>query len=147
MLLPGKEEKRKILVITANSESFNENYDELVKPGWKVADEIIILGLQDVDGFGNEVESGTTVEVEVAAANILKKVRETMSASDIPIKAVVSECTELPGYTNMLRAELGVPVFDAITAAGMLYNAIKPRDSYSLVRPVLLLVLASHAVS
>ena len=55
-----------------------------------------------------------------------------MSATSIPVKAIVSEYTELPGYTNMLRAELGVPVFDAITAAGMLYNAIKPRDNYSL---------------
>ena len=79
---------------------------------------------------GDEVASGTTVEVATAATNILKKVRETMSASDVPIKAIVSECTELPGYTNMLRAELHVPVFDAITAAGMLYNAIKPRDKY-----------------
>ena len=80
--------------------------------------------------MGDEVASGTTVEVATAATNILKKVRETMSASDVPIKAIVSECTELPGYTNMLRAELHVPVFDAITAAGMLYNAIKPRDKY-----------------
>lgn len=131
LLLPGKEDQRRIVVITANSDSFNENFSELVKPGWHVADEVIILGLQDVDGFGDEVASGTTVDVETAAANILKKVREAMSSSSIPIKAIVSECTELPGYTNMLRAELRVPVFDAITAAGMLYNAIKPRAKYT----------------
>ena len=107
------------------------NFAELVKPGWNVADEIIILGLQDVDGFGDEVAIGTTVEVKDAAKNILKKVRAAMSASEIPVKAIVSECTELPGYTNMMRAELGVPVFDAITAAGLLYNAIKPRDKYA----------------
>merc|ERR1712039_556294 len=114
----------KIIVLTANSESFTENYTELIKESWDIPkSRIELVGLQNVDGFGEEVASGTTVDVDVAEENIVKAVAAKMEAlRPTKVGCILSECTELPGYTNTLRSRFSMPVFDAITAANILIN-------------------------
>ena len=121
----------KILVITASDEAFNANYDELVKPDWRMSDDVLVVGLDDVEGFGDEVKFGTTVDVVLAEKNILAKVQEAIKNSAVPVRAIVSECTELPGYTNVLRRSCKLPVYDAVTVASMLIAAVKVRECYA----------------
>ena len=40
---------------------------------------------------------------------------EDFLAKNPDIKAIVGECTEVPGYANEARAKFGLPVFDALT--------------------------------
>lgn len=121
-----------IIVMTANSEHFNENYDELISPEWNIAkSRVQLVGLQDVEGFGDEVAQGTTVDVDLAEENIAKKVGAKIEElQPTKVAAILSECTELPGYTNTLRSAFRVPVFDSVSAANMLLNGMLPRESY-----------------
>jgi len=122
-----------ILVLTANSHSFADNYSELIKPEWDIPrSRIQLVGLQDVEGFGEEVAAGTTVDVDEAEENISKKVGATIEhLKPKRVSCILSECTELPGYTNTLRLHFDIPVFDAITAANVVLNGLIPRDQYT----------------
>lgn len=121
-----------ILVLTANSQSFSENYTELIKPSWDIPrSRVELVGLQNVEGFGDEVAAGTTVDVDDAEENIVKEVAATIEKlKPMKVSCILSECTELPGYTNTLRDRFTMPVFDAITAANVLLNGLIPRDEY-----------------
>jgi len=123
-----------ILVLTANSDSFKANYDELIKPSWGIAkSRLELVGLQNVDGFGDEVAAGTTVDVDVAEENICQAVQakiQSLQSMRLHVGTILSECTELPGYTNTLRSRFNMPVFDAVTAANVLLNGLIPRDEY-----------------
>jgi len=122
-----------ILVLTANSQSFSENYTELIKPSWDIPrSRIELVGLQNCEGFGDEVAHGTTVDCDLAEENIVKEVAKTIEKlKPAKVSCILSECTELPGYTNTLRDRFTMPVFDAITAANVLLNGLIPRDEYS----------------
>lgn len=122
-----------ILVLTANSNSFADNYRELIKPSWDIPrSRIELVGLQDVEGFGDEVAAGTTVDVDEAEENIVKAVGVKIDhLKPTKVSCILSECTELPGYTNTLRHRFNMPVFDAITAANVLLNGLIPRDEYT----------------
>jgi hypothetical protein len=124
--------KTVVVVLTANSESFAENYTELIKPSWDIPrSRIELVGLQHVEGFGHEVAMGTTVDCEIAEENIVKAVAATIEKlKPTKVSCILSECTELPGYTNTLRSRFTVPVFDAITAANVLLNGLVPRNEY-----------------
>lgn len=121
-----------ILVLTANSESFSDNYDELIRPEWGIPkDRISLVGLQNIEGFGDAVSSGTTVDVDLAEDGICNTVATRVEElKPAKVSCIVSECTELPGYTNALRSRFKMPVFDAVTAANVLLNGLIPRDEY-----------------
>jgi len=122
-----------ILILTANSVSFADNYRELVRPSWDIPrSRIELVGLQDVEGFGEEVAAGTTVDVDEAEENIVKAVGLKIEhLKPTKVSCILSECTELPGYTNTLRERFNMPVFDAITAANVLLNGLIPREEYT----------------
>jgi hypothetical protein len=121
-----------ILVLTANSQSFSENYNELINPAWNIPrSRVELLGLQHVEGFGDQVAHGTTVDVDTAEENIIKAVAAQIEKlKPAKVSCILSECTELPGYTNTLREKFSVPVFDAITAANVLLNGLHSREEY-----------------
>jgi len=123
----------RIIVMTANSKSFSDNYKELIRPSWDIPrSRIELVGLQHVEGFGDEVAQGTTVDVDEAEENIVKTIGAKIEAlKPVKVACILSECTELPGYTNTLRHAFGLPVFDAITAANVLLNGLIPREEWS----------------
>mmetsp|Transcript_78066 Transcript_78066/g.148341 ORF Transcript_78066/g.148341 Transcript_78066/m.148341 type:complete len:466 (-) Transcript_78066:113-1510(-) len=122
-----------ILVLTASSVCFEDNYQKLVCPSWGLPrSRIELVGLQDVEGFGEEVAAGTTVDVDEAEENIVKAVGLKIEhLKPTKVSCILSECTELPGYTNTLRERFNMPVFDAITAANVLLNGLIPREEYT----------------
>lgn len=105
---------RCVLVVTANSDAFEQYYDELILPSWGVPrDKVVLVGLQHVHGFGEEVAAGTTVDPEKAEAGIIAAVGAAISAQEEAGRepaVILSECTELPGYTNALRQAFHLPV-------------------------------------
>mmetsp|Transcript_160817 Transcript_160817/g.296543 ORF Transcript_160817/g.296543 Transcript_160817/m.296543 type:complete len:475 (-) Transcript_160817:28-1452(-) len=123
----------KIIVMTADDGSFSDAYDQLIRPEWNIPkSRIELVGLQHVEGFGAEVAHGTTVDVKEAEGNIVKAIAARIeSLKPVRVACLLSECTELPGYTNTLREKFGFPVFDAISAAQTLLHGIMPRDEYT----------------
>merc|ERR1711968_424064 len=48
------------------------------------------------------------------------------------IRAILSECTELPPYSDALRASTGLPVWDSITGADFYVNAYKDNPRFGI---------------
>ena len=79
----------------------------------------VIVGCQDVPGF-ETVAQGERVDVQECMSHIVKLAQDVVAEhaeTDSPIRAIVFECTELPPYSDAVRAATKLPVFDAITLA------------------------------
>merc|ERR1719335_1162980 len=106
-----------IAIFTANSQTLKP-MKALIKDECGVdPDErrYIIVGCEDVPGF-EAVELGQKVDTVKVTPGIVKKVQDTLKAHPT-IRAILMECTELPAYSDAVRAATGLPVFDAITCA------------------------------
>jgi len=62
------------------------------------------------------VAKGEKVDVEYVTPGIVKMVKDILKTQPT-IRAIVSECTELPPYSDALREATGLPVWDSITNA------------------------------
>ena len=77
--------------------------------------------------FGEAVAKGTKVPWEKVQPDMVKRVKEVLDQhkdenGKWKIRAIFSECTELPPYSDILRKETGLPVWDAITCCDMFIN-------------------------
>ena len=68
----------------------------------------IVVGCQDVPHF-DAVEKGEKVDVKAVTPGMEKKALEVIAANP-NIRAILMECTELPPYSDALRAKLNLPV-------------------------------------
>jgi len=122
----------KILILTANGATLKPQKDCLLSScGFNVDDDrFVIFGCQDVPGF-DAVAKGAKVDVEKVTPGIValvKSIRQRMPN----IRAICSECTELPPYSDALRKETGLPVFDSITNADFFISAFKDNPRFGL---------------
>ena len=79
----------------------------------------LIVGCQDVPGF-ETVAQGERVDVQECMSHIVKLAQDVVvehAKTDSPVRAIVFECTELPPYSDAVRAATGLPVFDSITTS------------------------------
>ena len=107
-----------IAIFTANSNSL-----EPMRPAIKEECGIdpddkrfVIVGCQDVPIFGQAVADGLKVDWEAATPYIVKLAEDTVKANP-ELRAFIFECTELPPYSDAVRAATGLPVFDSITTS------------------------------
>jgi len=121
-----------ILILTANSRTLAPQKDILLNQcGFDVDDErFLIYGCEDVPGF-DAVAKGEKVDVEYVTPGIVKKVKDILSK--VPtIRAILLECTELPPYSDALRKEFDLPVFDAITCTDFFVSSRKDNPRFGL---------------
>ena len=107
-----------IAIFTANSNSL-----EPMRPAIKEECGIdpddkrfVVVGCQDVPIFGQAVADGLKVDWEAATPYIVKLAEDTVKANP-ELRAFIFECTELPPYSDAVRAATGLPVFDSITTS------------------------------
>ena len=107
-----------IALFTANSHSL-EPMHELIKEECGIdPDEkrFVIVGCQDVPIFGKAVADGLKVDWEAVTPHMVKLAEDTVKANP-QLRAIIFECTELPPYSDAVRAATGLPVFDSITTS------------------------------
>ena len=73
-----------------------------------------IIGCEHVEHFGTEVAKGYKVDREKATPGIVKLAKETQYQHP-NVRAFLFECTELPQFSDAVRAATGLPVYDSIT--------------------------------
>jgi hypothetical protein len=122
----------KILVLTANSESLKPQKEVLLEHcGFEVtSDRFVIRGCQDVPGF-DAVSKGEKVDVEKVTPGIVKLVLSILDKQPA-IRAVVSECTELPPYSDAIRHATKLPVFDSITCCDFFISAYEDNPRFGM---------------
>jgi len=107
-----------IAIFTANSNSLEPMRPAIkeecgIDPSEK---RFVIVGCQDVPIFGQAVADGLKVDWEAATPYIVKLAEDTVKANP-ELRAFIFECTELPPYSDAVRAATGLPVFDSITTS------------------------------
>jgi len=105
-----------IAIFSANGEHLTP-MRELIKDECGVDAEdkrFVIVGCEDVPGF-EAVAAGTPVDIEKVMPGIVKRAQETLEQNP-DVRAFFFECTQLPPFSDSVRAATGLPVFDAITS-------------------------------
>lgn len=72
-----------------------------------------IVGCEDVPGF-EAVALGEKVDTQMVEPGMVSKALWALKKFP-KSRAFLLECTELPPYSDAIRAATGMPVFDAIT--------------------------------
>jgi len=127
--------KELIAIFTANGERLKP-MRSVIKDECGVDPEdtrYIIVGCEDVDGF-EAVADGTKVDIAKCTPGIVKKAQEVVKKYP-NLRAFMFECTELPPFSDSVRAATGLPVYDAITScnsmlAGFNDNPLFGRDNW-----------------
>merc|ERR1719265_2470159 len=121
-----------ILVLTANGDSLKAQKDFLnTHCGFKVdSKRFLIKGCQDLPGF-DAVARGEQVDINKVQPYVVKLAMDTIEKNE-DIRAVLMECTELPPYSDAVRAATGLPVWDAITGCDFYVNAYKDNPRFGI---------------
>lgn len=132
-------EKEVVLVLTSNETSFSAAFEKLTgldesagnldNPNQMVS----VLGFQDLEGFGLEVAQGTSVDLEKARTGIMSKIQDRMEelkAKGKKVGCILCECSELPAYSNNMRMQFKLPVFDAMTCASVVADSMKQNYAF-----------------
>ena len=91
---------------------------------------ILIVGCQHVDGF-QAVALGEKVNVEKVTPGMIELAKEVVYENP-NVKCILLECTELPPYADSLRAEIGLPVYDAITNCDSFMSGFLDNKNFGL---------------
>ena len=94
----------------------------------------VIVGCQDVPGF-EAVALGERVDVEKCTPHIVKLAQDIVAkhaGTSTPIRAIVFECTELPPYSDAVRAATKLPVCDAITTCNSFVALMRDNPRFGL---------------
>jgi len=113
----------KIGVITGHSEFLKaEHLSESGCDGIPV----LIYGMEEMPNFKDTViEGGTCLNTELIEKEICS-VAKRMVKENPDMKAIVLECSNLATYSRAIAIEIGIPVFDLISAMNMMEYAVNP---------------------
>lgn len=117
--------KAKIGIITADSDSLSETHLRAVGIGREVP--LAIAGLQNGPEFSQWLlNNGEKLDVDKVESEILG-ICKRLVKSEPSVGALVFECTNLPPFAAAVQEATRRPVFDVITMAYMVYNAVVRR--------------------
>ncbi|MFO7849457.1 MAG: aspartate/glutamate racemase family protein [Spirochaetia bacterium] len=117
-------DKRKVGIITANSESLSDELQAKAGVGDKDRSRLAVKGLENTEHFVSAVfrEEGlldtckVEEEVTAAAGELCREMPE--------LGAVVLECSLLPPYGAAVAEATGLPVFDYLTMIDYMFHAV-----------------------
>lgn len=119
-------------VLTANSETLKPMRN-LIKDECGVDPEerrFIMIGCQDVPGF-EAVAEGKKVNVQKVTPGIVQKACDMLKQYP-KIRCWLFECTELPPYSDAIRAATRLPVYDAITGCNFFISGCQDNVRFGL---------------
>ena len=116
--------------MTANGKTLEPMREEIKREcGVQLqAERYIIVGCEDVPGF-EAVALGQKVDTEKVEPGVVKKAQKAL-AENPGARAFLFECTELPPYSDAVRAATGIPVFDAITNCDFFINSFTDNERF-----------------
>lgn len=94
----------------------------------------VIVGCEDVEGFEKafpENAKGEMIDTASTTPGFVAKARQVMEKYP-KVRCFLMECGALSQFSDALRAEFGVPVFDAITACDFLLDGFQDNARFGL---------------
>ena len=85
--------------------------------GFLIMYQLDFAGCEDLPGF-DAVAQGEAVDVECKTPHVVEFVQQQRARSDISVRSVLIECTELPPYANAIRKATKLPLLDVIKLCG-----------------------------
>jgi len=119
--------KRAVGIVTANSQALNDEH--LRGAGIDRSKmRIVVAGMEDAEEFPRAFlhdSGGLNVgKVEMETVEVCRK----LVTSHREIGAVVFECTNLSPYSKAVQDEIGLPVFDFVSLANLLYYSVVRKE-------------------
>ena len=123
----------KIIVMTANGKSLMPMLDLIQRHNGMdtMADQIVIVGCEDVPYFGEPVAKGLKVDAPKAEPGIVAKTLEAIEQNP-GARMILMECTELPPYSDAVREATRLPVYDSITCSDYAMSGYLDNDAFGL---------------
>ena len=125
--------EEQIAILTANSETLTPMLPLIREEcGLDAGDpkRFVIVGCQDVPGF-EAVALGEKVNTKAVEPGIVAKVKKVLEEHP-RVKCILMECTELPPYSDAVRAATGLPVYDAITACDYFMSGVQDNERFGM---------------
>ena len=122
----------KVAIFTANGRSL-EPMRALIRDECGVdtqGERYVVVGCEDVPHF-DAVAKGEKVDTEKVQPGIVARA-EAVLAAEPRVRAILMECTELPPYSDAVRAATGLPVYDAITACNFFLEGFQDNERFGL---------------
>lgn len=114
--------RSEIGIITANARALGPQH--LAAAGIARMDGLHILGLEQCPEWNRMfAEPNADIALELIEQEVLGTARRALEQHP-GIRAFVLECTDLPPYSEAIRRESGLPVFDFITMVNYLHSAL-----------------------
>jgi len=130
LLLPSitstLEEDEQILVITANACALRPVFANLMQKYCHFDESFIqrtfvIIGGEDVDGFGDEIQRGDKIDLAKAEKGFKSLIADTIKDTRHNIGAILFECTQLGFIKNGVREKFELPVWDSLDLANFIH--------------------------
>ena len=115
-------EGQQVGIIAAYKEYLTEEH--LRKVGINENIPVCILGLENTEFSKVRADSLAIMDVDKFAKEVVSVARRLVDENQ-EVGAIVLECTDLPPFAAAIRKETGLPVFDIVTLAYMVYETIK----------------------
>lgn len=122
----------KIAIFTASGDSLTPMHETVKREcgvDWN-EERRIIVGCQDVPGF-EAVAHGDPVDLAKVTPGIVAKAKQVMMEHP-DIHAFLFECTQLPPFSDDVRAATGLPVFDAIGCCDFFMQSFVDNPQFGL---------------
>lgn len=102
----------------------------------RMIDQCVVIGMEDVPGFGTALETGEKVHYHSTQKRILKKLVEANKEHDF--QCFLVECTQLPQFSDAIRYQFDVPVFDIVTLVESIVAGKMPNQRFGDFRKTVL---------
>ena len=110
----------KIGILTANSKSLTSSHLEAA--GCNSVPHVV-YGLEDEQVFTRfTVEDWYSVDTRECEEELLR-VSAKMLSENVDLRAIVLECTNMPPFSDAIRRETGLPVYDIVNMANFVVGA------------------------
>lgn len=114
----------KVLVLTANSETLTMRHLEAACGDLSLLD-YKIIGTQNEANFTNfTVQNWMHVDMDLCKKEILSVLHSVLD-NDHTYKCILLECTNMPPYSDAIRKEFGLPVFDIVTLMNFIQTSMQ----------------------
>jgi len=128
----GLKKGQKLGIMTANSECITDEMFRSCGVSEEVQKRCVVYGAQDCEEFPNILTGKGGLDPAILEEELVGIARK-MVEENPDVGAILLECTDMPPYSWRIQAELGLPVYDAITLIKYVKSVVAQTPYYGFL--------------